>query len=400
MTDLVRTIILCDPSASAAEAARDALAADEGLRVAAATTTFAELLENVGRAGADVIVLDAAAVTDIATGVRELLAIAPECCVVVTGADLPPAAVSRAVTSGARGFLLKPYPPAELLRTVRDAHQSLVALRALHRPPTASAPSRGKLIVVYGPKGGVGATTISTNVAIALVQPKRRVAIVDLDLQFGDVGCVLDLRSANSVIDLLDHPNGLDSTLLAEIMPKHSSGIRALLAPEGHTELASVSADQISWVVDQLRSHFEYIVCDLWSSLDELTLAMLRLADRVVLVATPELPALKNLRRAITATGNLLLDERTLVVVNRLPGKVGIGVGDIERNVGKPIAVGIPSDGVGVTEAINQGVSLFDHRARVRNARAYRHLANLLVGNVPYRRGAEVVPLPAAVKAN
>jgi pilus assembly protein CpaE len=402
MSDAVRTVMLCDPDAAAATAAREALGTDAGLRVAATALTFPELLDTVGRAGADIVVLDARAVNDVASGVRELLAAAPECCVVVTGVDIPPAAVSRAVTAGARGFLLKPYPPTELVRTVGEAHQSLVALRRLQRPlPQApSGPARGKLIVVYGPKGGVGTTTIATSIAIALAHPKRRVAVVDLDLQFGDVGCVLDLRSVNSVIDLLDHANGIDANVLAEIMPKHSSGIRALLAPEGRTELASISADQISWVMDQLRGHFDHIVCDLWSSLDELTLAMLRLADRVVLVTTPELPSLKNLRRAITATGNLLLDDRTLVVVNRLPGKVGVGVADIERNVGKPIAVGIPSDGIGVTDAINHGVSVFDHRARVRSARAYRRLAHLLGGDVPYRRGAEIAPVSATANAN
>jgi len=396
------SVVLCDPDAAAADVARAALAEDAGLRLAATPLSFLELLEDVRRATVDVVVLDAAAVEDVAAGVRELLAIAPECCVVLTGVDILPAAVSRAVSAGARGFLLKPYPRTDLVRTVHEAHESLVALRRLQRPqPVAAAgPSRGKLIVVYGPKGGVGTTTIATSTAIALVDGKRRVAIVDLDLQFGDVGCVLDIRSVNSVVDLLEHADGIDANVLAELMPKHSSGIQALLAPEGHTELASISADQISWVVDQLRGYFDYIVCDLWSSLDELTLAMLRLADRVVLVTTPEVPALKNLRRAIIATGNLLIDDRTLVVVNRISSKVGVGAADIERNVGKPIAVGIPSEGIGVTDAINHGISVFDHRARVRSSRAYRRLAQLLTGDVPYRRGAEIAPVAASASAN
>jgi Flp pilus assembly CpaE family ATPase len=111
-------------------------------------------------------------------------------------------------------------------------------------------------------------------------------------------------------------------------------------------------------------------------------------------------PSLKNLRRAITATGNLLIDDRTLVVVNRMSSKVGVGLSDIERNVGKPIALGIPSEGIGVTDAINHGISVFDHRARVRSSRAYRRLAELLVGDVPYRRGAEVSPVAAGANAN
>jgi pilus assembly protein CpaE len=400
MTENVRRVIVCDPNIAAAEVARAALASHEGFRVST-VANFRELVDDAGRTGVDIVVLDSGSVPDIAKGVRELLVAAPECCVVVTGEDIPPSAVSRAVTSGARGFLLKPYPADELVRTVREAHQSIVALRGAHRPQiqTPSGPSRGKVIVVYGPKGGVGSTTIATSTAIALMQGKRSVAVVDLDLQFGDVGCVLDLRSVNSVIDLLEHAKSLDANVLAEIMPKHSSGIQALLAPEGHSELSAISADQISFIVDQLRNHFDYIVCDLWSSLDELTMAMLRLADRVVLVTTPELPSLKNLRRAITATGNLLLEDRAIVVVNRLPGKVGISLGDIERNIGKPIAIGIPSDGIGVTEAINQGVSVFDHRSRVRSARAYRRLAALLSREGTDQRAADGAPVNAAANA-
>ncbi|HEY7624895.1 MAG TPA: AAA family ATPase [Candidatus Limnocylindria bacterium] len=401
MTEAVRRVIVCDPNGAAAEVARASLAAHEGFRVSI-LASFPELLDDAGRTGVDIVVLDAGSVPDIAKGVRELLISAPECCVVVTGEDIPPSAVSRAVTSGARGFLLKPYSAEELVRTVRDAHQSLVALRGVQRPQAQipSGPPRGKVIVVYGPKGGVGSTTIATSTAIALMQGKRRVAVVDLDLQFGDVGCVLDLRSVNSVLDVLEHVNSLDANVLAEIMPKHSSGVQALLAPEGHSELSAITADQVSFIVDQLRNHFDFIVCDLWSSLDELTMAMLRLADKVVLVTTPELPSLKNLRRAITATGNLLLEDRAIVVVNRLPGKVGISLGDIERNVGKPIAIGIPSDGIGVTEAINQGVSVFDHRSRVRSARAYRRLAALISGDTSYQRTPDVAPVKAAANAH
>jgi pilus assembly protein CpaE len=140
----------------------------------------------------------------------------------------------------------------------------------------------------------------------------------------------------------------------------------------------AIDPDRVARVVDQLRPHFQYIVCDMWSSLEELTLATLRMADRIVLVTTPELPALRNLRRVISATGLLLQDERTLLVANRVPGKAGIGVAEIEKGLGRAIAATIPSEGVGITEAINRGMSILDERARAKSVGSYRKLADLI----------------------
>src|SRR5437867_3112524 len=216
-------------------------------------------------------------------------------------------------------------------------------------------------------------------VTVALARrAKSSVALVDLDLQFGDVGIALDLKSANSIADLLNHVDAIDASLIDEVFVRHSSGVRALLAPDNLASVPAIDPDRVARVVDQLRPHFQYIVCDLWSSLEELTLGTLRMADRIILVTTPELPALRNLRRVMSATGLLLQDERTLLVANRVPGKAGIGVNEIERGLGRPIAATIPSEGVGITEAINRGMSILDERARAKSGGSYRKLAEII----------------------
>jgi pilus assembly protein CpaE len=204
------------------------------------------------------------------------------------------------------------------------------------------------------------------------------VGLIDLDLQFGDVGIALDLKSANSIADLLAHVDSIDQQLVDEVFVKHSSGVRALLAPDNLASVPGIDPDRVARVVDQLRPHFQYIVCDLWSSLEELTLATLRMADRVILVTTPELPALRNLRRVMSATGLLLQDERTVIVANRVPGKAGISLSEIERGLGRSIAATIPSEGVGITEAINRGMSILDERARAKAGGSYKKLADLI----------------------
>jgi pilus assembly protein CpaE len=384
MTDGIGPIrvLLLETEPGAAANARDALATDDRMHLVATVTDQASLLDKLGATYAHVAVVDLAGLRgEIGPAVHDILARAPECCVIVTGANVAPGTVSRAVTAGARGFLLKPYQREDFVTTIREAYMNFQELRRLQRiDRTPGGPKPGVVIAVYSPKGGVGCTTIATNLAVALARrSKASVALVDLDLQFGDIGIALDLKSANSVADLLNHVDAIEPSLVDEVFVRHSSGVRVLLAPDNLAMVPSIDPDRVARVVDQLRPHFQYIVCDLWSSLEDLTLATLRMADRIILVTTPELPALRNLRRVMSATGLLLQDERTLLVANRVPGKAGIGLSEIERGLGRPIAATIPSEGVGITEAINRGISILDDRARAKSGGSYRKLAELIV---------------------
>jgi pilus assembly protein CpaE len=376
----IRLVVL-EPDSHGAAVLREALSRDENMRLQAVVSTLDSLFDEISATRPDVIVADLGSLGDPAEGVRDLLMRSPDACLIVTGADASPGSVSRAVTAGARGFVLKPFQGDDLLQTVKDAYGNLWKLRRLQRVEQVAtnhaepaAGTRGAVIAVYGPKGGVGCTTIATSLAVALASGKKRVALIDLDLQFGDVGVALDLHGANSVEDLVAHAAGIDATLISELLVRHSSGVRALLAPDNVLAIEDIDAESIVSAIDGLRPHFDYIVCDLWSTLDELTLGTLRIADRTVLVSTPELPALRNLGRVMGGIPAALLDH-AIVVVNRHPGKAGVSLAEIQKSLGRPVAATIPSDGVGVTQAINQGISLFDSRARVRSGRSYKRLA-------------------------
>jgi pilus assembly protein CpaE len=370
------SLVALEAEPRAAAAVREA-AGNDDINLVEMVADMNALTAAVAKNRPALVVLDIAqAGTDVAAAVRSVLAVAPETCVVVTGTDATPAVISRAVSAGARTFILRPFTAPELATTLREAHANMTDLRRMQRGDAPTQRERGAIIAVYSPKGGVGCTTIATNLAVALSRrSKNRVAIVDLDLQFGDVGVALDLRGANSIVDLVAHAEAIDETLVDEVFLRHESGIRALVSPDTLSAVETVEPDRVMRALDALRDHFSFIICDLWSSLDELTLATLRIADRVLVVTTPELPSLKNVRRAIAATSPLLMDERTQIVLNRHPGKVGVSIADVEKNLGRPVAATIPSEGVGVTDAINQGISMFDSRVRVRASRPYMKLA-------------------------
>lgn len=380
MTSLGVDAELIGTDRHAAESLRSAFTA-AGIRIMRTTTAVEEVLARPQTSCPHVLVLDISACPgEPAPTVRQLLGHCQESVIIVTGTDASANTISKAVAAGARGFLLHPYEPHDLVTTIQEAYETA---RSYGKVRAGRGTSRaGQVLSVYSPKGGVGCTTIATNLAVALAARGSSVALVDLSLQFGDVGSVLDLSSVNSIVELLGHDQ-LPDDLVNEALVLHSSGVRVLLAPTDLTVVETIDPEDVVTLVEKLAGRFDYVVCDLWSSLEELSMRVMEAADRVLIVTTPELPALHSVQRIITATRDRLrLDERAIFVGNRMPTRAGLSVADISRAFGREFAATIPSEGVGITEAINRGLTIFDSRVNPRIAKPYKHLADVVVASL------------------
>jgi len=380
MTSLGVDAELIGTDRHAAESLRSAFTA-AGIRIMRTTTAVDEVLARPQTSCAHVLVLDISACPgEPAPTVRQLLGHCQESVIIVTGTDASANTISKAVAAGARGFLLHPYEPHDLVTTIQEAYETA---RSYGKVRAGRGTSRaGQVLSVYSPKGGVGCTTIATNLAVALAARGSSVALVDLSLQFGDVGSVLDLSSVNSIVELLGHDQ-LPDDLVNEALVLHSSGVRVLLAPTDLTVVETIDPEDVVTLLEKLAGRFDYVVCDLWSSLEELSMRVMEAADRVLIVTTPELPALHSVQRIITATRDRLrLDERAIFIGNRMPARAGLSVADISRAFGREFAATIPSEGVGITEAINRGLTIFDSRVNPRIAKPYKHLADVVVASL------------------
>ncbi len=334
----------------------------------AGTHANVEALLASERAVPDVVVLDCAATGgEPASAVRAVLSRWPDICVVVTGGT--PSMLSHAVTAGARGFLLKPYAPDELVDVISEATAGARAVPHVER-------TDGKIVAMYGPKGGSGSSTVAVSLAALLAgRPGLSVGLVDLDLQFGDVGVLLDVRTPNSIRDLVQHE--IDGALVDDTFVRHGCGARVLPAPDTLLTNGAIEAAGIEHALEGLRPHFDVIICDLAQAVDDLTTRVLRLADLVVLVTKPELTALKSLSRLLKAKElSLRLDDHVLVAVNRLPSRGALRPSEVERSIGRPITVGIPSDGAAIVDAANRGVPVADPRVHSRAHKAFVDLAS------------------------
>ncbi|NDJ61666.1 MAG: response regulator/pilus assembly protein [Chloroflexi bacterium] len=282
----------------------------------------------------------------------------------------------KAMQAGARQFLGKPVDPDELYGTIRSVYQSLESTRqqlvnAVNVGPTSTKPvstdpdvRAGHVIVVYSPQGGVGKTTIATNLASGLMKRGIKVLLVDADLQFGDIAVFLKLQSQSTLLDLVDKIEDLDTEFFDSIVATHDSGLKVLLGPQRpeYAEEVEAQPSAVARIIEKIAMSYDFIVVDTSSRLDETLLALTDIATKVLLVATPTLASIKNARFVLDLFDRMnYLPDKTVFVLNRVEderqrGRVTIPSEIIEKHLKRPVEAKIPVNEAVILSAINKGV--------------------------------------------
>jgi pilus assembly protein CpaE len=295
----------------------------------------------------------------------------PFCHVVILSVQSEPDYMRRAMMAGAKDFIPKPPSGDELIKTIRflgerakkDEERARVAFTA----PSVPVPGRhggtgrlqGKILSVYSAKGGVGCTTLATNLAVGLHTGETPVVIVDTNLQFGDVSVFLNLQVKNSIVDLASRAEELDRDYVEEILIAHQTGMRVLAAPPRPEMADEVHADQVRRLLQFLKSHYAYVVVDTHSTMDDVTLAVLESSDLILAVATPDIPAIKDSRLLFDLLGVLEIPkDRVFFVMNKMDRRTGITPEAVAENLRRPVDGEIPADERAFTSSINKGVPL------------------------------------------
>ncbi|MHC8608587.1 AAA family ATPase [Paenarthrobacter ureafaciens] len=252
--------------------------------------------------------------------------------------------VLRAMHAGIRDVISPEIDVNELRVLLERACLASASRRRGMQPAAESGHERGRVIAVMSPKGGVGKTTVATNLAVGLgaVAPMG-VVIVDLDLQFGDVASGLLLEPEHSITEAVHGSAAQDSMVLKAFLTVHPAGIYALCAPSRPSESDYITADHISRLINQLAGEFKYVVVDTAPGLGEHCLATLELATDGVWVCGMDVPSIRGLRKSFSVLKELqLLPQNRHTVLNFADRKSGISVQDVEATIGVPVDTVIP----------------------------------------------------------
>jgi len=294
----------------------------------------------------------------------------------------------RSMLAGAREFLTKPFSIDELLNSVRRVHQlsrgereaALSPVREVVPVPSASVEPTGRIFSVFSPKGGVGCSTVACNLAVALRSTtQKRVVLVDCNLQFGDVGILLNLQGGKTILDLVPHMEDLDREVISDVLIAHASGIKVLLAPPRPEMAELVTADHVKRILGELRESFDYVVVDLWPSFQETVLSVLDLSDQILVLLSLEMPAIKNVKLFLEVAEALgYPPDKVSLVLNRSDAVAGIKPGDVEAILRQPLWASIVTDTKLVPYAANQGVPFVISNRDSNVAKGITNLARML----------------------
>lgn len=279
----------------------------------------------------------------------------------------------RSMLAGAREFLIKPFSTDELVSTIRRVYQlgteqrRRIAQTAMLDTHVVAAVStgqvtsagQGKVIALFSSKGGVGCSTIAANLAVAIKNtfPDSTVVLVDANVQFGGIDVLLNLQGSRTIVDLAEKADDLDPDFINSVLTSHASGIKVLLAPPRPELGDMVGTEQMTLILQELKRYYDFVIIDMRSVLLDLELTIFDQADRIILIATPDIPAVKNVKLCFDILNTLEYpEEKMMLLINQADVRGAIRPEDIEGSLRHPVAATLPDDERLVTTAINQGV--------------------------------------------
>ena len=312
--------------------------------------------------------------------VQRLVAAYPELGVVFAVEEMSTAILQAALRAGARDTVAV-NDGAALAQSVGRVGELMVGTSGRVPAIAERRGAPGKLIAVFSTKGGVGKSTIAINVAVAMARrTNERVALIDGDLQFGDVAVLLGIPPQHTVLDAAAVMQYADPEMLRALLARHDSGLLVLPAPTEPVLGSQIRPEEIVTVCNALQTLCAYVIADLPTVFDDYVLAVVDAADEVLLVGSMDIPSVKNLKIGMQALDLVTVAGPKLkLVLNRANTRVKLDVREIEQVLGIRADFPIPSD-IAVPLSVNAGVPVVLYDPRSAAARALDLVAVSLLG--------------------
>jgi pilus assembly protein CpaE len=315
---------------------------------------------------------------DVLNLTERIITYRPRLFVILLIEQLSVEALSQATRVGAHNITVFPTSAKEFGEYIKSVFKSETArINALSEKTSISWMSR--VITVFGSKGGLGKTTIAVNLAVKLAEKKKKVALIDLDLQFGDVHVFLDIEPKDTIAELIQEvctPN-IDS--VRSYMVVHSSGVHVLCGPKSPEYAEVISADKVQSLLSLLRSYYDYVIIDTPPTFNEVALTAIESSSTVLFVTGLDISILKNSKLSMSILDSLQQKEKIKVLVNRAVEINSITLDDVQKILNCPIWARIPSDYKIAVTSLNRGVPFVSYAPNTKLSQSLSHISTLIL---------------------
>lgn len=325
-----------------------------------------------------IVIIDISKKCELALDIINKISINHKTCkIVVTSSNYSTDTIIKAMRAGAREFLPKPFIKDDLITSLNKLKEQVGGLHSDNK--------KCRVITTFSNKGGIGKTALATNLALELANmTKEKVALIDLNLQLGDITTFLDINPSFDISYVIQNLSRIDETFLLSTLEKYKETSLYVLADPPYLEQAEdITAEQISTLFDVLKQAFSYIVVDASANFDGKTITALDNSDLILLITIVNLPAIRNCQRCLDLFERLGYEkEKTKIILNRYMENDEIKVEDVEDVLGKKIYWKIPNNYFTIMSAINKGIPVGLINSDSNISQSYRELAAMLSDNI------------------
>ena len=352
---------------------------DEEIAVIGESSGGTDALERIENLSPDIVIMFYGTGDDDVLSLTERITLSrPRSHVILLCEYLDVDVLKSALSVGAHNVISYPKTSKEFCDYIKTVfHNETARIESLSGKQSLSWIS--KVITVYGAKGGLGKTTLAVNLAVKLAESRKKVALVDLNLQFGDANVFMDIEPVDTISELSQELSSPNIDLIRSYMTVHSSGVHVLCAPKSPEYAELVSPEKVQSILGQLRTYYDYVIIDTPPTFSDVTITALELSSMILFVTGLDISILKNSKQSLNILKSLQQLDKVKIIVNRAVNIGAITLDDVSKLIDCPIWAKIPSDYKVAVTALNLGIPFVTGAPKTELSQAVASVSSLLL---------------------